>query len=154
MGVSTTDHGTDLAAVRRLRNRWQIDHLDYLRGLRELSGSMTQVDLAKGLGLTQPSVNSALKSAAKIPAPRKGFSGASPYEIVQRYAAGELSRGAVIDELARWPYASRGKTDGYDWITAESDDGTWAEVEQALHEDLLDDETYDAILDRRDTLGL
>src|SRR5262249_25070417 len=55
-----------LSSVRRLRHRHIIDRLDYLRGLRRLSVVMTQSDLARALGLTQPSISSALKSAAKV----------------------------------------------------------------------------------------
>lgn len=142
-----------IEAVRLLQQRQVVDRLDYLRGLRGLAESMTQTELAKRLGIAQPSISSALRTAVRVPDLRPGFSGASPYEIAQRYAAGELSREQVVDELARWKYADRPQTDGYDWLTVGSDAGTWVEVEKALRDGLLDDATYDAILDRQDELG-
>lgn len=143
----------NVESVRRMRHRQLVDRLDYLRGLRTLAVSMTQTELAKGLGIAQPSVSSALKSAAKVLDVRPGFSGATPYEIAQRYAAEELTRDEVIDELARWEFAPMPQTDGYDWLTDGTDVGTWVEVENALHDGLLDGETYDAILDRQDKLA-
>jgi hypothetical protein len=139
--------------VRLLQQRQAVDRLDYLRGIRELAASMTQTELAKRLGLAQPSISSALRTAVKVPDVRPGFSGASPYEIAQRYAAGELPADQVVDELARWEYVPRPATDGYDWLTAGSDVGTWAEVEKALRDGLLEDATYDAILERQDELN-
>ena len=83
--------------------------------------------------------------------PRPAFSGADPYEIARRYAAGELSREQVVDELARWEYRPGVPTDGYDWTTGDA--GEWEEtVGRAFDDGLLDAETYDAIGDRRQEL--
>lgn len=165
-----------LAAIRRLRHRHIIDRLDYLRGLRRLAAGMTQADLAKELGLTQPSISSALKSAAKIPDPPAGFSGASVYEIAQRFTAGELGRDELVDQLSRWPDAtafdrlsalesldspdsvdsldhpdSAGPPDGVDG--AEKEHGPLRELSKALRDRLLDEAVYRAVLDRRKRLG-
>lgn len=109
---------------------------------------MTQTDLAQSLGMTQPSISSALKSAAKVPEPREGFSGASAYEIAQRYAAGEIDRDQLVDELTRWEYVPRPQTDGYDDLLIVPD-GTFEEVGQARRNGLIDGETYDVILHAR-----
>ncbi|NMR20232.1 helix-turn-helix transcriptional regulator [Cellulomonas fimi] len=141
-----------VAVARRARSRNVVSRLDYLRELRRLAGSLTQVELARNLGVSQPTISSALKTASGLPEPRPGFSGAGPYEIAQRYAAGDLSRGQLIDELSRWEYRPWVATDGYDCTTG--DEGEWGEtVAVALRDGLLDEETYDAILDRRDGLG-
>ena len=139
--------------MRLLQQRQVVDRLDYLRGLRGLAESMTQTELAKRLGIAQPSISSALQTAVKVADVRPGFSGASPYEIAQRYAAGELSGEQVVDELVRWEYVPRPQSDGYDWLTTGSDVGTWVEVEKALRDGLLDDATYDAILEGQDELN-
>lgn len=107
-----------------------------------------------GLRIAQPSVSSALKTAEKIPDVLPGFSGASPYEIAQRYRAGMLTEAQVIDELAWWEYKSVEYTDGPpDWNAGAVTEGTWAEVERACSDGLLEPEVYDAIIDRQGGLG-
>ena len=149
--MSTVERIPDVEVARRLRSRREVDGLDYYRVLRRLAVQMTQVDLARSLGLTQPSISSALKSAARVAEPRDGFSGASPYEIAQRYSAGGMSRDQTIDELARWEYVPAPRTDGHDWLT-DDPDGTWDEVRRALSDGLLDAEMYTAVQDRADEL--
>lgn len=51
---------------------------------------------------------------------KEGFSGADPYEIIQRYVIGELDRAQLLDELGRWEYTPEvyGEWEGYfpgDW---------------------------------------
>ena len=101
--------------------------------------------------MTQPSISSALRSAARVAEPREDSSGASPYEIAQRYSAGEMTREQTIDELSRWQYVPAPRTDGYDWLT-DDPDGTWDEVRRALSDGLLDAEMYTAVQDRIDGL--
>lgn len=138
----------------RLRARRAVDNLDMLREMRALARSRSQVELARGLRITQPSVSSALKTAEKVPDVRPGFSGATPYEIAQRYSAGLLTRDQLIDELARWEYESVEFTDGpLDWNTGAVTEGTWGEVARALDDGLLEPEVYDAIIDRQGELG-
>lgn len=66
-----------------------------------------QRTVARALGVSQPAI-SRLLSQAEVrgvkPLP-EGFSGASPYEIAERYAAGDIDREAMIRELSAWPYA-------------------------------------------------
>jgi transcriptional regulator with XRE-family HTH domain len=136
-----------IAVVRRLRHRQLVDRIDYLRGLRRLARTMTQSDLARALGLTQPSISSALKSAHKVPDPRPGFSGASPYEIAQRFAAGRLTREAMIDELARWDQVSR--REGLRGLGAgRRAPGILGELRKAVRDGLIDQPTHDTILIR------
>lgn len=142
------DHA--LAGVRQLRHRQILDRLDYLRALRRLATAMTQSDLARALGLTQPSISSALKSAAKVADPRPGFSGAGPYEIAQRYVAGELDRDCVIDELSRWavdPVAPSSPR------TVDNRSDPRHELRKAVRDGLLDEDTYQTILARQRELS-
>lgn len=44
----------------------------------------------------------------------EGFSGATPYGLCQRYAAGVIDRAQLVDELIRFPYVKGGETDGCD----------------------------------------
>lgn len=138
--------------ARRARATEQVAHLDYVRAVVEVRAQgLTQTEIARELGVSQPAVSQLLSSAGRTAgAVREGFSGGSPYEICERYAAGQIDRARVVDELARWPYEQGDPGDGFDWLTYEP--GEWhQQVVPALDEGLLDDATYDAVLDRRST---
>lgn len=137
----TAKSAPPIELARQLRSRRDVAARDYLRLLRDLVKTTSQVEIARRLGVTQPSISQALKSAGRVPDPRDGFSGADPYEIAQRYAAGELSREQLVEELSRWEYRPHDPGDGYDWTTYEP--GEWDEtVGRALDDGLLDDATY------------
>lgn len=141
----------DEDTVRRLRSLQIVTRMSYLRALRTAAQGTTQTQLARQIGISQPSVYSALKSAAAVPDVRPGFSGATPYEIARRYDAGELTRKQVIDELGRWSYRPGSPSDGYDWTTL--DPGEFEEVGRAVTEHLIDAAAYDEILDRYSEQG-
>ena len=149
MGQANSDR--QLASVRRLRHRHLLGRLDYLRALRQLSIGRTQSELARALGLTQPSISSALKSAARLADPRPGFSGAGPYEIAQRYAAGELDRERLLYELSRWGTHPVGRIG----VGRAVDNRTDPEVDlrQAVRDGLLDEDTYQTVLLQRESLS-
>ena len=137
-----------VADVRQLRHRHLLDRLDYLRGLRRLARRMTQSDLARALGLTQPSISSALKSAAKVADPRPGFAGASPYEIAQRYTAGDLDRDELIDQLGRWDEAGAAGTAPGPGAGPSGTPATIEQLDRALRDGLIDEPTYRLIISR------
>jgi hypothetical protein len=69
------------------RRRKELDELGCRRELRRLAErGYSQRGISKWLGIAQPSALSALRTAAKVLMPLEGFSGATPYEIRQRYA--------------------------------------------------------------------
>ena len=82
-------------------------------------------------------------AAPDVPVPREGFSGASPYEIVQQYAAGELSREQAVDELSRWEYVPMPSADPFGDLFIP--DGTFEEVCRAESDGLIDGTTYEEI---------
>ncbi len=148
--MSVMEVPAEVRGAVQARRRKEIDELDYRRWLRRLEAAgYTQKQIGAWLGITQPSVNNALKTAAKVPLPAEGFSGASPYEICQRYAAGFIDRAQLVDELVRWPYAPRGKTaDELDDLVI-NPSGSWADVEEAAHAGLIDEEIYEEVFGRR-----
>ena len=136
-------------AAMRARRRKEIDELDYRRELRRLDElGYSQTQISKWLGIAQPSVLSALRTAAKVTMPIEGFSGATPYEICQRYAAGFIDREKLVDELTRFPYVKGGQTDGYDSLIVEPA-GTWSEVDDAARRGLIEDDIYEEVFNRR-----
>ncbi|WP_431837824.1 hypothetical protein [Cellulomonas sp. Y8] len=138
-----------VARARRARAREHLGNLDYLRGLLEAKAlGLTQVELARQFGLTQPTISSSLRTARAVPPVPAGFSGGSPYEIAERFAADEITRERLVEELSRWEYRPAQPTDGLDWMTGDS--GEFSEtVGRALDEGLIDDETYDEVLRAR-----
>ncbi|WP_336643796.1 hypothetical protein [Microbacterium sp. MMO-113] len=131
------------------RRRKEMDELDYRRELRRLDQrGYSQREIAKWLGIAQPSVLSALRTAAKVSMPLDGFSGATPYEICQRYAAGFIDRAQLVDELTRFPYVKGGQTDGYDSLIVDPA-GTWSEVSDAARRGLIEDDVYEEVFNRR-----
>lgn len=148
--MSVMDERTEVVArARRARAREHVGNLDYLRGLLEANAlGMSQSELARRFGLTQPTIYSSLRTASSVPPVRPGFSGGSPYEIAERFAAGDIDRERLVDEMVRWDYRPARPTDGLDWMTGDS--GEFSEtVGRALDQGLIDDETYDEILHAR-----
>lgn len=141
-----------LDRARLLRARREVDRVDYLRTVRVLSASLRQAELAQALGVTQPAISATVKKAREVEDPLEGFSGASPYEIAQRYRAGQLTRAQLLDELSRFPYAPTPRTDGVDWLVADVPK-TVGEVLDALHDGLIDAELYDKVQDGIDANG-
>lgn len=135
----------------RLRQRREINDLDYRRAVHLLGRTYSQREIGRWLGIAQPSVQKALKAAAKDPAPIEGFSGATPYEICQRYAAGLIERDQLVDELTCFPYAKGDTTDGYDSLAVDTA-GTWAEVSTAARRGLIEDDMYEDVFNRRHDL--
>lgn len=146
--MTTTRVPAAARAAVQLRHRREIDDLDYRRQLRQLSGRYTQRQIATWLGIAQPSVSAALKAAEQVAMPVEGFSGATPMEICERFAAGVIDRRQLEDELARFPYAERGTSDGYDGLVVDPP-GTWAEVSAAVRRGLIDDDIYEVVFNRR-----
>lgn len=144
----TTELPPQMRAVQRNRVREQIAHLDYLRSLAVAAHGAAQRQLADVLGISQAAVSKTLRSARAVPPVREGFSGAGPYEIAQRYAAGELTREQVVDELVRWQYEPMPRTDGWDDLLV-IEPGTFEDVAQARRHGLIEDSVYDEVWQRR-----
>lgn len=80
--------------------------------------------------------------------PLEGFSGSTPYEICERFAAGLIEESQLIDELVRYPYVPGRTTDGYDSLIVDPP-GTWSEVSTAARHGLIGDDVYEAVFNRR-----
>lgn len=146
-----------LEAARRARARRELGALDYIRAVRSAAeAGVGQREIGRALGIAQPSVSRLLTQAEARgvqPIP-EGFSGASPYEVAERYAAGDIGRDTLIRELSVWPYV---KNEGAAAAQAEWDStpypdtpGSFAEVGKAFDDGLIDAEAYDLILDAPD----
>lgn len=145
-----------LRIVREARARYvrrALDDLDFYRFVQSStrSGQITQAEVARELRITQGGLS---KGVNKTPAVVEGFSGASPYEIAQRYAAGDIDRTQLVEELTRWKYPPRPLTDGpYDDLLF-LPEGSFEDVGQAFDEGLIDMETYDEIAEKHVVVAL
>lgn len=136
-------------AARRLLVRLDLIELDMRRNIRQLRrDNFTEAAIASMTGVSQPVVHEILHVAERDPEPLNGFSGATPLEICQRYAAGDITRDQLIDELARFPYKPIPETDGYDWLMPDTT-GTWMDLSIAEGRGLIDTHTYGEVLRRR-----
>ena len=150
--MTTISTDSAIANARRARARRELGGLDYIRNVRAAVEILDQRDVARALGVSQPAISKLLSQAEARgvkPIP-DGFSGASPYEIAERYAAGDIDRAAMIRELSAWPYV---KNEGLAAAQAEWDStpypdtpGSFEEVGQAYDEGLIDGGAYDTIL--------
>ncbi len=130
--------------VVRARARAELAPLDYNREIRAAAAVSTQTMVAELTHLSQPRINQIVKTTVEQ---RPGFHGATPTEIAQRFAVGELSDRETIDELGRWEYVPLPKLDECDDLW-EPGSGTWLEVENALSDGLITDEVYVEALHR------
>lgn len=138
----------EMGALKKARLKKELAELDYRRMLvRALAGS-SQREVAVALGLSQPSISSALKMAKTVPMPSEGAQSASPYEVCQRFAVGELTRDEAVAQLIAWPYVRAA-----DMRTSPGDDvmswpaGTTQEVLEAESDGLIDKDMCETVLD-------
>jgi hypothetical protein len=155
MDMTNTKPDPAMDRARRALAREDLSRLDYFRALQEaVQGGMQQRDIARALQITQSAVSQALTRAASrgVKAIPEGFSGDSPYEIAERYAAGDIDRNEMIHQLSAWPYVKvPDHTDqlATEWkaILPPSPPGTFEEVGEAFDKGLIDGDAYDIILD-------
>ena len=146
--MTTIDLHAETRRARTLRQKLELDQMDYRREIARLSALGTQRELAQLLRISQPSLSGALKKAETVPPARPGFSGATPYEVCQRYAVGEISREQLVDELTRWKYVIPPKVE-YDYFDdlREEPPGSFNDVLLARNAGLIDDDIYGRLLD-------
>ncbi|MDO5645783.1 MAG: hypothetical protein Q4G21_08885 [Dermabacter sp.] len=144
----------ELQSLARARARQRLGDVDYKRALvTAANAGTTQKQLARIVQVTQSSISQTLRSAAAVAFPAPGFSGASAFEICERFASGEISRDELKRQLVAWDFVP------FPELSDMFDDGpplppgTWAEVEDALECGYLTPELYDEILDEREALG-
>jgi ParB-like chromosome segregation protein Spo0J len=108
-----------VADLRRQTARETVARITKLRDLRQLHemNGYTQVELAKILKVSQPSISDMLRRA-RIEAPdvRPGTHGGTAYEIAARYAAGELDRETALRELIEWRYEPAAEPNPFPWV--------------------------------------
>ena len=117
------------------RHAHMVAELDYLRAvLRLAEEDLPLAQIAKPLHMSAFEVEMSFVQAADVTPVREGFAGASPYELCQRFATGELTRAELVGQLVQW---SDGEVRALDEVRDH--------VELAFTHGLLDDSTHAAI---------
>ena len=153
MDIPATSSGEAIDAARRARARRELGDLDFLRSLKAAAAAgATEKEISRALGIPQPSLEGLLRTAEDRAAPiLPGFSGASPYEIAQRLAAGYIDRDRAVEELSRWSYppdSSRAAAESEpDPTPYPSPPGSFDDVEHAFFHGLIDKQTYGTVLE-------
>ncbi len=133
------------------RSRVEVAELKYKRKLKWLRQREAKVApqsvVARRLHMSQQALSKALKKSESVADVPEGFSGASPREICQLYAIGELSREQLIDELSRWPYPAPVRSDNAWDDLSVAMPGSWDEVDRAAEDGLIDDDLLDDVID-------
>lgn len=124
--------------------------MDFLHALRDVtrSGLVIQGAIARELGISQSAVSQNLEEEAKLAPVPEGLHGADPQEIIARFAAGELTREHVVDELVGWPYAPSDEFEGRMDDLLVTVRGSFDDVEDAAVSGALPADVYGEILAR------
>lgn len=145
--MSAPEIENEIRSAVRERARETVAHAAYVRSVKDLlSRGVSQSELARRLGISQPAVWKMAARAGDLSVVPEGFTGADAYEIIQQYAAGDLSEDELKDQLVRWKFTPGEFTDGYDWTTGELSSFS-KEVGRAYDERLIDAELYDWLVD-------
>lgn len=131
-----------LSKLRHHRLLMEVEALDYKRTLKAaLAEKIPQKVIASTLGVSQPAVAKALKSAATVPDVLEGRNAATPYELCQRYAAGLITREEMISELVGWPYPPMPDPDEFGGYQ-DYPEGTFDDVVLAENTGLINADDY------------
>lgn len=122
--------------------------LAQLRRLRAVvaaaEAGRTQRDIAATLDISQSAVYKMLVRARHT----RDLHQQTPWEIVLRYAAGEMSYPAMLDALASWPWSPDRVLDPDSPEPARFVAGNWHDLDRAVRFGYLTDEDYDVVLAR------
>lgn len=136
-----SDDAEQLRGIVAAQARTELASIDFKRAIQEASQHIRQKTIAEWARLSEPRVSQIVHRTKRC---RPGFSGASPTEIAQRYAVGDIDENQAVDELTRWIYVPLPIADPFDetWTPGR---GTWLEVEDAWFARLITDDMFAAI---------
>jgi hypothetical protein len=121
----------ELAQLRRLR-----------AGAEAAAAGRTQREIAARLGMSQSAVFKMLVKARHT----RGLEEMTPWEVVLRFAAGELGHAAALDELRAWPWSADEVRDRDCPEPEQFVPWTWHDLDRAVRFGYLTDDDFDAVL--------
>ncbi len=123
----------ELAEVRLLRE-----------ALRACEAGRSQVAIADVLGVSQAAVSKMLVRARLAPE----VAGDTPWEVVLRYAAGELSHEEMIEVLTAWPWTHDRFLDAGSVWPERYVRGSWQDLVRSVDDGYLSGEDYALLFER------
>ncbi len=130
------------------RRRMDLAELDFQREVRRLleaGDSVEHVAVWLRMKLRPTAAQELVRAAGEVPMPLEGLSGATPYEICERYSVGQFDRERLIDELKRYPYVPEGTLAPGDDLIVDPP-GTISDVILAESMDLIDETVYGEVI--------
>lgn len=119
-----------------------------LRLLREVvrahDAGRSQSAIAAKLGLTQPGVHKMLVRARFTP----DVGECTPWEVLLRYAAGEITHNEMLDTLAEWKWTMTSFPEDGNPLSEAIERGSWEDVGRAVRAGYLSDDDYAALFER------
>jgi hypothetical protein len=119
-----------------------------LRRLRAVAAAAaqgrTQRDIAARLDISQSAVYKMLVRARHTP----GLFELTPWEVVLRYAAGEISHDAMLEELRAWTWTRDRFLDADSPEPEQFVAGNWHDLDRAVRFGYLTDDDFDAAVER------
>ncbi|WP_083701695.1 Lrp/AsnC family transcriptional regulator [Tersicoccus sp. Bi-70] len=102
---------------------------------------MTQVEIARKLGVSQPEVHRMLRKVDHFPE----LLDRTPREVILDFHAELINHSEMMDELKVWPFTFSTPAEPKNPLSP-SARGSWEDVVDAVHRDLLLVEDYDELL--------
>jgi hypothetical protein len=126
------------------RDQRELAELQIRRGIHQLADlGVSQRDIARLVGLSQPEVSRRLKRHALVPG------SVSPREVILRRAAGLIDSQQMIETLKTMPLTAKvpGRSGAYDGAAMAT--GTAKQLMAALQDGLLTEGEYEAVRNAR-----
>ena len=150
--ANSPTRGTGTTEAKRATNELQVayarEELARLNKLRAIYSAnvkhgRSQTAIAKDAGLSQAEVSRIVKRVSI--APEMLYH--SPREVILQFVAGDIEHRAMLEELAHWPYSFAQDAESENPLTVRTS-GSWEQVTDAMHRNLIDYDDYDYLLER------
>ncbi|OMH34294.1 hypothetical protein BGP79_04055 [Tersicoccus sp. Bi-70] len=128
--------------LARVHAQRELNRLNALRACNKArEDGMTQVEIARKLGVSQPEVHRMLRKVDHFPE----LLDRTPREVILDFHAELINHSEMMDELKVWPFTFSTPAEPKNPLSP-SARGSWEDVVDAVHRDLLLVEDYDELL--------
>jgi hypothetical protein len=121
----------------------ELNRLDLLRACAAARRkSLKQAEIARRLSISQPEVHRILRKIKSFPE----LLDKTPREVILQFHAGRLEHEQMLQELKEWNYTYSRDAEP-DNPEGQLTGGTWDDIPDAFHRDLITGEDYEAIVE-------
>lgn len=129
----------ELAQVFAIGELNRVERLRACAKARE--AGLGQADIAMRLGVSQPEIHRMLRKIQNFP----GLLSETPREVILQFHAQKIDHQHMMQILRRWPYTF-GKIAETQNPESELTRGSWDEITDAFHRDLIDIDDYEELV--------